>query len=96
MPLYAITSFRSKVTQNSWASERLEELGEQLESGEELPEVEGTEELLNSPPERVKELAEDVLSLNVIEVNQFIQYIQVVFYSFSPLFILRCISQFCC
>jgi hypothetical protein len=65
-----------KLTENSWAAERFEELGEKLEP-EELPVTRMTKELLNTPTEAVTKLAEEILSLNIMEVQQLLKAVQV-------------------
>jgi len=64
-----------KLTENSWAAERFEELGEKLEP-EELPVTRMTKELLNTPTEAVTKLAEEILSLNIMEVQQLLKAVQ--------------------
>jgi hypothetical protein len=70
------TAFSRKLTENSWAAERLEELGEKLEP-EELPATRITKELLNDPSAEVTKLAEEILSLNILEVQQLLKAVQV-------------------
>eukprot|EP00600_Ochromonadales_sp_CCMP1393_P001761 CAMPEP_0174987854 /NCGR_PEP_ID=MMETSP0004_2-20121128/19788_1 /TAXON_ID=420556 /ORGANISM="Ochromonas sp., Strain CCMP1393" /LENGTH=205 /DNA_ID=CAMNT_0016240979 /DNA_START=5 /DNA_END=623 /DNA_ORIENTATION=+ len=65
----------TKITENSWAADRLEELGEKLEP-EELPMTRLTEEALYEPSEKTAKLAEEVLALNLLEINQFMKIIE--------------------
>ena len=65
------------VNDNSWASDRLKELGEKIEPGPEQTLTEATEELLHSPSPKVQQLIDQILSLNMIEVNQLVTSIQV-------------------
>lgn len=74
---YSYSSRHSKVTNQSWAADRLEDMGEKLESADPPPLVEGTDELLSSPPQHVVKLVDEVLSLNVLEINQLLTLIQV-------------------
>jgi hypothetical protein len=62
---------------NSWAADKLQENGEKLETGPELPLTEYNEELLNSPPDHVKELCNTILTLTVVEMHQLSTIIQV-------------------
>lgn len=65
------------IDENSWASDRLSELGEKVAPAPEEMPVEGTEELLLNPSEKVKSLIKQVLALNCIEINQLLKGLQV-------------------
>lgn len=68
--------FSRSITDDSWASERFAEIGEEMEPAGDVPLVQGTEELLHQPSEKVIALTEAVLALNVIEINQMLRRIQ--------------------
>ena len=68
---------RYVVNDNSWAADKLRELGEKVEAEPELPLIEATEELLSKPSPRVLKLLDEILSLNMLEVNQLVSGIQV-------------------
>lgn len=67
----------SKVTQNSWASERLLEIGEKLEEGEKIPPTQLSDEALYNPSPKVLKLADELLACNMVESNQVWRAIQV-------------------
>ncbi len=69
--------FARKIDSNSWAADRLLAIGEKLEPGPSLPLTEATDELLMNPPQNIKELADDIISLNVLEINQLLKAVQV-------------------
>jgi hypothetical protein len=69
---------RRNITENSWAKERFDEIGVKLEPAPELPLVTYSDDLINNAPDNIKKLGEEVLSLNVIEMNQLMKYIQVI------------------
>jgi hypothetical protein len=68
-----------EIKENSWAQEGLLQKGEKLAplSKEDLELIECTRELYDNPSPKVKRMADEVLSLNVLEVNQLLQLIQV-------------------
>lgn len=68
----------TKVTQNSWAVERLEELGEKLEPGDVIPPTELSDEILYNPSPKVLKLADELLACNMVESNQVWRTIQVI------------------
>ena len=70
----------AKVTTNSWASERLQKTGEALESVPVETQI-LSEESLTNPSEKVKKLGNEILSLNMIEVNQLLKVLTVRIYS---------------
>ena len=70
-------SMSSKIDTNSWAAERLLSLGVDLPAGPELPLTEATEELLKNPPKKIKDLTDDIIGLNILEINQLMRSIQV-------------------
>ena len=69
--------FGTKINENSWAAENLIKKGEKLEKGPELPDVEYTEDLLNTPPDHVKNLCNEILALTIIESHQLMTLLQV-------------------
>jgi hypothetical protein len=70
----------AKVTTNSWASERLQKTGEALESVPTETQI-LSEESLTNPSEKVKKLGNEILSLNMIEVNQLLKVLTVCMFS---------------
>ena len=82
-PQNAISSSRFassevKITTNSWASERLQEKGETLEKVPDQVEFLSDETLVN-PSDKVRRLCTDILSLNMVEVNQLLKALTVTF-----------------
>ena len=69
--------FAGKIDSNSWAAERLLAIGEKLEQGPTLPLTEATDELLMNPSQNIKDLANEIISLNVLEINQLLKAVQV-------------------
>lgn len=69
-------NFSVSIDKNSWAADRLIEAGEDLPEGAAKEEVVVTAELLSETPEHVKKLGEQVLALNVLEVNEFLNSLQ--------------------
>jgi len=69
-------SFSSEVNSNSWAAEDLEKQGEKLSKGPELPVVEYNEDLVSNHPQKIKDLVNSILSLNVVEIHQLMNLIQ--------------------
>ena len=67
----------SNVTQNSWAADRLTELGEALPAGKPIPPTQLSEEALYNPPEKILKLADELLACNMVESNQVWRIIQV-------------------
>jgi hypothetical protein len=90
-----------EIKENSWAQEGLLQKGEKLAplSKEDLELIECTRELYDNPSPKVKRMADEVLSLNVLEVNQLLQLIQVRLCVVAILFMLSsnmlCIICFC-
>lgn len=82
---YSITGHQRRliVTDNSWAADLLVKQGEALEKGPVLEEVYITKELYETPSDKVKKLSDEILSLNVVEFNQLVVRVQVIFF-FSP------------
>ncbi|KAJ1413454.1 hypothetical protein B484DRAFT_455058 [Ochromonadaceae sp. CCMP2298] len=72
------SSFRafSSVTEDSWAAERLGVVGEKVAPGTGMPR-EVPEGLVNEPTAKTTKLAQDILELNMLEVNQLMRVIQV-------------------
>lgn len=68
---------RTNATQNSWAVEWLEEKGEKIPQGEEIPATELSDEALNNPSPKVLKLADEYLACNVIQSMQVWREIQV-------------------
>jgi hypothetical protein len=68
---------KKKVHRYSWAAERLLELGEEVIEPVDQELVELTEEKLANPSEKVKKMAQDVLDLDILEINQLMTLIQV-------------------
>ena len=68
---------QSKITQNSWAADRFQEMGVKLPLGEALPETRLSTEALYSPSDKVLKLSDEFLSLNMVECVQLISEIQV-------------------
>lgn len=66
----------AKVTTNSWASERLQKTGEALEAVPSETQI-LSEESLTNPSDKVKKLGNEILSLNMIEVNQLLKVLTV-------------------
>lgn len=76
--LFTSTSIsRTNATQNSWAVEWLEERGEKIPQGEEIPATELSDEALNNPSPKVLKLADEYLACNVIQSMQVWREIQV-------------------
>mmetsp|Transcript_377 Transcript_377/g.765 ORF Transcript_377/g.765 Transcript_377/m.765 type:complete len:230 (-) Transcript_377:78-767(-) len=71
------SSFRafSSVTEDSWAAERLGVVGEKVAPGTGMPR-EVPEGLVNEPTAKTTKLAQDILELNMLEVNQLMRVIQ--------------------
>ena len=67
---------RRFIDSNSWASEALEKNGEKLPKGPKLPDVVVDEEALK-PNAKVAAVVDQVLSFNILEMNQFVRAIQV-------------------
>lgn len=67
----------TKIDDNSWAADRLIELGEELPKGEKLPLTEFTLKLAYTAPEKIQRIAEDVLSLNALEMHDLMNKLQV-------------------
>ncbi len=63
----------------SWASDKLQEAGEKIEKGPEQVSSEVTSDMLSTPSPKVQKLVDEVLTLNVVEVNQLIRSIQVIY-----------------
>lgn len=70
-------SLRTKATQNSWAVEWLEERGEKIPQGEQIPPTQLTDEVLYNPSPKVLKLADEYLACNVIQSTQVWRAIQV-------------------
>jgi hypothetical protein len=77
--------------ENCWAKELLGRGGEELIKTPPLPFVMWSNELLNSPSEKVVILGEKLLNLTKIEFQQYLKFLQVniSFYSHNPSFIMH-------
>jgi hypothetical protein len=64
------------VTGDSWAAERLEDVGEAVAAGTGMS-MEVPEGIVNEPTAKTSKLAENILALNILEVNQLLRVIQV-------------------
>lgn len=70
------------ITTHSWAADKLIAQGEKLEPGVNLEfPIEVTPEMIDKPSERVKEIANEYLSLDLLEINQLTRHLQVSNYS---------------
>jgi hypothetical protein len=75
--LHTSTIVPSKVNQDSWSAEFLEERGENLPEGTPVPATELSDEILYNPSPKVLKLADQYLACNVIEAMQVWAAIQV-------------------
>lgn len=64
------------ISTNSWASERLQEKGEKLEKSSSATSF-ISDESLSNPSAKIKNLSNEILSLNMVEVNQLLKALTV-------------------
>lgn len=63
------------ITEDSWVADKLIKAGEKLEKGtDELLEL--SADIVKNPPDHVKQLCNQILCLNVIEVHQLMNFLQ--------------------
>lgn len=73
---YPLNQFQSRlITEDSWVAEKLTKAGETLEKGRGDP-LELSEDIVRNPPDNIKQLCNQILSLNVIEVHQLMNFLQ--------------------
>jgi hypothetical protein len=65
------------ITDRSFAADELTKAGVKLEKAADEPIVHVTQEMINTPNERVRKLVDEVLNLNLMEIGMFFQAIQV-------------------
>jgi hypothetical protein len=72
------------ITDRSFAADELTKAGVKLDKAADEPIIHVTQDMINTPNERVSKLVDEVLNLNLMEVGMFFQAIQVT--SLLPLF----------
>eukprot|EP01038_Epipyxis_sp_PR26KG_P006426 gene6426-8844_t len=65
-----------RINSNSWAAERLAKLGHKIELVPNTPEIHVTEELVLNAPEKIKQLSDQIIELDVLEINQLVRDMQ--------------------
>ncbi len=72
-----ILSTKRFISERSFAAEQLKKAGEKLDPLPDEPYVYVTEDTVYKPTEKVRQIVDSVLELNVIEMHMFVNLIQV-------------------